>query len=240
MRIALACVVVFTQLMLFSGPAAADCSASHQVFVEATNNITNQHGTINRILLRQRDLDNGCTNPKAVSTAHFSKGACCFGLDWATQIEIGWIETHGCCGQAQYKMFTEKEVNGDVTQHTEITTPNLDPGTFDVWKIASNIKNPDGSTDWDMKVDFLKGNGFVQAGTFNTLWHYGESSGETEGFGSNTGMHDEQRDLQLMNDNRDWVGWSDLICNQQIGNGIDWQRIDHNDYDVSDGQLSAC
>lgn len=190
-----------------SSARAAPCNEQiEQFFIKNTVGYT--HGTKNQILLKNRFLDQDCSGPVALSTAFIGKDD-----SRATWIEIGWWEE--VCpapGSHCWAVFVEKGVNGEITHIEKIVAPNLQPGTYDQWRVANRPKNPNGTTDWHLEVNFLIGQGWVDVRTYTTNWHTGIAYGETEAKGNDTGLREDQRNLQHKSAPGTWVNWSGQSC----------------------------
>ena len=220
---------------------AASCAADEQIFVRSTASRTSMKGTTNQILLRDRPLETSCTTSNSctadivmtLSTAHVDRDFTQNSPsgDW---VEIGWVEHWSIAGsQHTWSVFTEKGRNFSKLDCFEQPAPNLNPGTYDLWR-ASGAVGANGTTDWTMRVDFLIGQGFVTVKTYNTSWGSTGSValGESERRGDGSGMADTQVGLQYKNTSGTWVNWPGVDCVQDIGPIWEWNRLSNNSYEV--------
>jgi hypothetical protein len=210
-------------------PALAECEQTdiEQLFVNAENRAGEaplRVGTLARILLRNRDLDQDCPGARqpgdacddafygavTVSTAHMRPGIVDL-EDRGKWIEIGWAEVwHSNDTSSQdeslkdWYVFAEKGVDFACTQFTSQLAPNLDPGTDDIWRISG-----DGAGTWTLSVNFAIGQGYVDFETYHTNWGKGVPLAETERFGNGTGMADHQYNLQW----KTATGWNSWVTN---------------------------
>ncbi len=107
------------------------------------------------------------------------------------------------------RSFAERQINYQVSDqdNIEVATTYLNPGSFDLWRTTNNPRNPDGTTGWHLKVDFLNGKGFADVHTFTTGYHSAAGPGEV---------------------------WDGETRFRDRGNDGGWRKIDGNDYDVSE------
>ncbi len=230
-RLSAAVALVLLCSLLKPVAAWAACSDEiEQFFIRAsTSDVV--AGTDHKILLRDRALDSTCSSPVALSTAHINdQGVGTAGNSW---VEIGWWEEQAAGGKA-WTVFVEKGVNGSVSHVDRIVAPNLELGTYDRWRVKNNPRNSNGTTNWDLQVDFLKGGGWVDVITYTTSWHKGWAYGETEAKGHDTGMYDEQRDLKYRGESSSgWTAWPGQIC--RLHNGpteYKWVKLSNSAYNI--------
>lgn len=242
-------------------PSYAACNTKEQYFILAENAsqiAVERKGTQATILMRNRDLDQDCggsppgagscgfSTPFTVSTAHMRPGLS--GIDNTKIIEIGWAElwTSGDTStQAESKkdwyVFSRKYVDGNCTQARNQIALNLDPGNTDIWRISGTDK-PNGTTDWDLEVNFQIGAGWVLFETYNTNWNQAYPMAETERLGDHTGMMDDQTSLKWLFGG-DWADWGDHRCHthtDQALNEWDYVRRSTNSFDVIRQAAGAC
>ena len=222
-----------------AAPASAACTDTGQIFIRSTSNASNTNGTTNKILLYDRVLDSICNTGTAfcndpitmsLSTAHISSSAVDPTDDW---VEIGWVEFWSTSGH-QWNIFTEKGLNGSITNCFQTPAPNLGVGTYDLWRIDGTHK-PDNTVDWDLKVDFLISQGFALVKTYNTSWGVASAvaSGETERRSPGSAMHDDQVNPQFKNDSGSWVNWPDETCARNTAAPAWlWNHTSNNSYTV--------
>jgi hypothetical protein len=115
----------------------------------------------------------------------------------------------------------------------------LQPDTDDIWRI-SGVSQPNGTVTWILAVNFVIGAGYVNVNSYNTSWTLGVPMGETERFGTGTGMADDHHNLQFKNTDGTWQNWQDVKCVQHVDNLPDanwqWKKQTANSYTI---QLSG-
>ena len=251
--------ILASSLFLDAIPSYAACGTKEQYFIVAENSsqiAVERKGTQATILMRNRDLDQGCGGgdpsgcgfpvPFSVSTAHMRPGLS--GIDAQKIIEVGWAEiwaTGDTSTQAQSKkdwyVFSRKYVDGNCTQARNQFAPNLDPGNTDIWRISGTDK-PNGTTDWDLDVNFQIGAGWVQFETYNTNWNQAYPMAETERLGDHTGMMDDQASLKWLFSGS-WANWAEHRCHSHSDTALnewDYVRRSTNSFDVIRQAAGAC
>ena len=220
--------------------AAVDCGNNEQIFVQSTKDRDLIRGTLNRIQMRNRPLDDRCEGALTVSTAHISRDV--VGTGCGCWVEIGWKEVWRNVGiEKEWKVFVEKGIDFDSTQSTNIVAPNLEAGTDDLWRI-SGAPSSGGGESWDLAVNFVIGEGYVAVDTYHTDWLHGFAYGETESFVHDTGMRDDQTNLQFKNNSNDWVSWPGVTCGYDSGplEQWRWHRIADDQYEVVASTSTDC
>jgi hypothetical protein len=248
-------------LFLTANPGYAACGNKEQYFIVAQNDsgiFVDRKGTQATILMRNRDLDQDCGGnppgsgscgfsvPFTVSTAHLRPGLS--GVDQSKIVEIGWAElwaTGDTSTQAESKknwyVFSRKYVDGNCTQARNQLAPNLDPGTTDLWRITG-VDKPNGTTDWNLEVNFQLGGGWVLFEIYNTNWNKGFPMAETERLGDHTGMAEDQTGLRWLNLGN-WADWADNGCWRHIDQATsewDYVRRSNNSFDLLHQGADAC
>jgi hypothetical protein len=158
-------------------------------------------------------------------------------------VEIGWRERekNDGSGDKVWVAFVEK-CSAQQCQVDEISLASTaEVGTFDKWRIKNMPTGSNGTTEWRLYVDYLDGVGYRFVENYFTDYHHGSAFGETEAFGDNTGMTDEQRELQHFNNNDQWVNWNGQRCNPNLRKGgYKYVENSNTSYDIIDGSNNAC
>ncbi len=218
-------------------PAVAllgDCNVIQHIFVRSTNIAGDVHGDTNRLLVSSRTLDTDCKG-EAISTAHLTPNN--FGSVNPSWVEVGWFRIRNADGTIDLCEFWEKGVDGNITFfHNNCGNfTNLTLGNFAEFR----LKNVSGTTDWDVFINYLDGNGFgMPKHTFSTTYDFSIASGETQKKGNGTAMDDDQRNLQVFAQNA-WQDWLNANCVVDEAPGWSWHKQTTNSYTV-DQVANAC
>ena len=223
-------------VVLYPSPAAAGggtnpCTYKGQIFVRSTSARDNTLGTTNRIVFRQRDLDDNCqADAKTLSTANVARDFSEFAPsgDW---VEIGW-QQYWSASTPTTAIFTEKGYNFQIQELSFFPSVLLELGTEDKWRVAGQ-RLPNGTAEWSLRVDYMDGGGWHTPKVYQTNWNKSVALGETERVATGSGMADEQSDLKFFNLTRgDWEPWPGMNCVQDTDGSWNWVPVTSNSYKV--------
>ena len=112
----------------------------------------------------------------------------------------------------------------------------MDFDTYDTFQISGATQG-DGTTDWDLRVDYLDGSGWHVMKTYTTNWDWGVALGETERKTvPGTGLSDDQQGLKYKNGSGTWVDWPNVDCVQDrelnVGDVWQWHKVNDTHYEV--------
>lgn len=223
-------VLIVTAGVVINGVPAAwavlpACNAINHLFVRNTALPAVTHGTTNEIKTVNRDLDPNC-QAATFSTAHYSKGT--FGTQGAySYLEIGWTKQYDPNGPGTVLCVFWERRTDDVPdgQGFACFTP-LSYGTFSRYRIVLTSPAP----TYDLKVNY--GGSWDTKKTWSTSYDSGLASGETEQFGSQTGMSETQQDEHYYAHNA-WQSWTGVACAVDEAPNWDWHRQSDTSYTVS-------
>lgn len=222
--------------------ASGDCQQRGQFFIKNTTDKSYVNGTTNKIFLRDRVLAPNCVNPLTLSTAHLNRNQNGT-IESDFFVEIGWREREKRDGSGDkvWVAFVEKcSLQQCVVDEISMAS-TAQVGTFDLWRIENRPKAADGTTEWRLYVNYLDGFGYRYVENYFTDYHHGAAYGETEAFGDNTGMTDEQRALEHLNNSGAWVDWNGQRCAPNFAKGgYKYVQNSNISYDIIDGGNNAC
>jgi hypothetical protein len=209
--------------------SAVECQDHiEQFFVENLTDRQYINGTTGKISLEPRPLDQDCTGPLALSTAHINRAMNGYIENYL--VEVGWRKRPAT---PNFVIFAEK-CAGAMCDVELVSAPDLQVNTFDLWRVVNNPASG-GTTKWELKADLLEGRGWGDVKSYTTDYHHGEAYGETEAFGNDTGLHDLQRALQHKNNDGNWVDWNDHICIRDWSPSHEYFRNSDTSFDIDGG-----
>jgi hypothetical protein len=210
-------------------PASASlpaCNAIQHIFVRSTLAQSTNHGSTNRILVKDRAVDSDCTG-QAIST---SQAGTPISDPTPTYVEIGWYKIRHADGSVHLCEFEESQVNGGPLNFLPGpcgANTSLSYGNYAKFR----VKQVGTGTDWSTWIDY--GNGFILKATFGSRGiDTGIAFGETERKGNGTSMDEDQRNLQDFSQNA-WQDWPDANCVQDESPACDWHKQSSNSYTIN-------
>lgn len=215
-RLSLVLLFVVTQL-LFAPPAhAVACPAGKHIFIRQ-GSTSLRWGVRGKLSVPNNNLD-ACSTAATFTTVHFNNCA----SKCATQVEIGIRDT-----SSGPKIFTEKEVNGQVTRFDLITTAPHDNFVSFRLRVAQN-------GDVIFQYNFGSGWETTWSSPYSIGWGSGYPMGESEKIGDDTQMKSHHRDMMYITQSWAETAWGGMTCVQDEAPGWSWKPFggSTNEWDV--------
>jgi hypothetical protein len=182
-----------------------------------------------------------------VKTAHLSPRIGCRQLEIGTALH--WADgtpSSQNIDEKRWFIFTEKIgfACGELLDKTEIWTLRIEVGTDDILRI-SGVERANGTTDWHLAVNYLTGDGYVDArDPYNTSWGSAIPHAEVERWGQ-AAMSAVVTNLNLKKSDGSWVLWPDQTCEQHyvdpaFGAAWDYDRNSATSFDIDSDGATPC
>lgn len=208
------------------------CNVAQHIFVRASANAADTRGSTNTSLVRTRDLDNDCQGI-TFSTAHIARGLPGSGL-FDQQVEMGWQRIRQADGSIILCEFWEKQYVSIVVFDNRCGSQTSVAYGQDVRLRISNVS---GTDKWQPAIDYLNGGGFHDRGDpFQTAFDRGFAMGETERKGNDTGMVEDQTNLdyyKVVDGPDEWRNYPGVNCILDETGDWSWHRVTDNSYTVT-------